>query len=439
LSRTLIAVAALFAISVALVSCGSTYSNPGSSTSTSNKPSGLRVRAFVSNPLQPLGTGIFSPVLNIVDASLDQISISFVDVSTSVIDAGLMALSPNKQRTLVFSPSQNAVAVVDNLNEGLAAGNTGAPSSVALPGPTVSMLVGADNVTGYAAVPSAPVSNATAGALVVFDLNARTTKATIPVQAAQYVVQSHNGNRLLVFGQNSNTVTIITPSLVATSSDPRIPVTGFDRPVWGIFSSDDTKAYILNCGAECGGTSAGIAVLNLNSNTITSTLPLPGSGATTALLTGSTLYVAGSPPGMACGSGTAAATCGTLNIVNVDSMTVTNSSPVVITDGYHDRMEMSANNQLFIGSHSCTNVNVPGTEVRGCLAIFNTANSSVVFPPDSGDVTGLQPIDNRDVVYVCQDGNFRIYDTTTDKLQVPRPGLPMVQIIGRTIDVKLVD
>jgi hypothetical protein len=436
LNRTWIALAGLMAISVTLVSCGNTYNNPGTSTSTSNKPSGLTVRAFVSNPLQPAGTGVFSPVLNIMDASLDQVSTSFVDLSSSIGDAGLMVLSPNKQTTLVLSPSQNAIAVVDNLREGIASGSS---SAISLTGPTRSMVVGSDNATGYAAVATATIANGSPGALEVFSLNTRSVTASIPIPGAQYVVQSHNGNRLLVFGQNSNTVTVIAPSLIGTSSEPRKSVTGFDHPVWGVFSNDDSTAYVLNCGPECGGTAAGVTVLNLNTNTPGATIPLPGSGATMGLLSGSSLYVAGSPPGFGCGSGTAAVTCGTLNIVNLAALSVSNSSPIVITDGYHERMEISANGQLFIGARNCTNVNISGGEVRGCLSIFDTVKSKVVIPPDSGDVTGIQPIANRNVVYLCQGGNFRVYDTTTDKLLVPSPGHSAIQIIGQSMDVKQVD
>ena len=72
-------------------------------------------------------------------------------------------------------------------------------------------------------------------------------------------------------------------------------------------------------------------------------------------------------------------------------MTVTNK--YVITDGYHDRIDMGNGGQLFIGSHTCTNIgdvnNVTG-EVRGCLSILNTTNGNIVIPPDNGDVTGLQ-------------------------------------------------
>ena len=57
-----------------------------------------------------------------------------------------------------------------------------------------------------------------------------------------------------------------------------------------------------------------------------------------------------------------------------------------------------------------------------------------MVPPNNGDVTGLQPITNRNVVYVVQKGELRIYDTTTDKLQTQQ-----VDILGQAIDVELVD
>ena len=105
-----------------------------------------------------------------------------------------------------------------------------------------------------------------------------------------------------------------------------------------------------------------------------------------ALLNGSTLYVAGtpSPTNNACAPARRpqppSAVASTLSISG--SGTVTGSA--VITDGYHDRMDMTANGQIFIGSHDCTNignVNNPSGEVRGCLSIFKTADGSVFIPP----------------------------------------------------------
>jgi hypothetical protein len=197
--------------------------------------------------------------------------------------------------------------------------------------------------------------------------------------------------------------------------DPRRVVVGFDHPVWGVFSSDDLTAYILNCGAECGGTSASITPLDMTTN-LPGT-PIPVCAATIGLLNGTSLYVAGTPSGGACGNS------GTLQVVDVNAATV--SAPAAITDGYHYRMEMGANGQLFVGARTCSSA---------CLSIFNIANSKVAIPAQSGDVTGIQPIRNRNVVYVCQNGGLLIYDTATDMLQTTQ-----VTIRGQAVDVKLVD
>lgn len=454
LKRIAIACGVLFVLSLALISCTgssgygtSTSTTTGTTTTTTTtKPSGLAVRAFISNPLFPSGTaGAFGDVLNIVDASLDQLSFSYVNLTGASAHSGLMALSPNKKLMMVFSSSDDSIVVVNALSESQVSNANGslATSVVTLPGLTESILVGPDNVTAYAAVPTAPVASggtATPGAVAVMNLTSISLTATIPVPAARYVVESHNGTRLLAFGEGSNVVTVIAPTSIGTADDPRTPVCCFDHPAWAIFSSDDSKAYILECGPECGGTTAGVSVLDLTANpvSVTAKLPLAGAGATIGLLNGSTLYVAGTPPGTACPSGTAATTCGTLDVVDLGSMAVTSAMPIPITDGYHHRMEISNNGQLFIGATTCSNIN-NASEVRGCLSIFNTSNSAVVIPPDNGDVTGLQPITNRDVVYLCEGGFFRIYDTTTDKLQVPPAGQSSIVIVGDAVDVKLVD
>jgi len=180
---------------------------------------------------------------------------------------------------------------------------------------------------------------------------------------------------------------------------------------------------------------------------MTQTPPVQGNStavpaSTIALLQGNSLYVAGTPVSPAdnscAGVTTAATTCGRLTVVDVASMTA--AAPVAITDGYHNRMQMGSNGQLFIGARGCTNVNVSGGEVRGCLSIVNAAGSisqsSVVAPQDNGDVTGMEPIPNRNVVYVCEGGRLRIYDTTTDQLEKLANG-PV--IVGQAIDVKVVD
>jgi hypothetical protein len=216
-------------------------------------------------------------------------------------------------------------------------------------------------------------------------------------------------------------------------------VPGFDRPVFAIING--TTAYVLNCGAQCGGTQASVMVFDLNTLTITNTILV--DAATMAWLDGSTLYVAGTPPtNNACDPQTTKATiCGRLDVVDLTSGIVTGTA--VITDGYHQRMDMTTNGQLFIGSRNCTNigdVNNPSGEVRGCLSIYQTADGSVLIPPDNGNVDALQGFVSRKVEYVAEGGSLRVYDTTKDILLinnfVPQGTINVVGYVG---DVKAID
>ncbi len=419
---TVAAIAGLVALVLSLLSCSNNYNALPSDVVTK-----AVVRAFVSNALLPSGTGSFSPVLNVVDVSQDKLVLSNVGLS-AVPDAGLMVLSADKKLTLVLSPSNNAVAVVQNPTQ------TPSSGAILLPGPTESMVVASDDATGYAAVPSAAVTGGQPGAVEVLNFTAGGINASLPVPAARYVVGSHNSNRILAFGEGSNTVTVITPSFIGTNSNPLIPICCFDHPSWAIFSSDDNTAYIFNCGPECGGTAAGITVVDLNTNTVGVTIPVPGGATYGILVSSNTFYVAGTPPSTSCAgstTATAAPLCGEVSVVDLGAKTVTKSA--VITDGYHHRMEMGANGQLFVGASSCTNIST-SSEVRGCLSIFNTTNSKVVVPPQVGDVTGIQPIATRSVVYLCQNGTLFIYDTTTDALQSTQ-----ITLVGQLVDIKTID
>lgn len=412
--KKVFAVTFLLALCGSLLSCSSnpygTVSPPTTTVSNPNVPSKLGFRAFVSNPLSTTSLGTISPALNIVDASDDVASFSTVDLS-SLPNAGMMALSPSKAFTLVLNDTSDSVAIVDNTNEAV-------QSTVSLPGTTKSMFVWTDNQTGFAAIPNAPVSagqGSSPGAVVGMNLPNSVVSATIPVAGAQYIVESHDGSRILAFGSNPQAVTVISPSQIGTSNDPRTVVSGpsFDHPAWGIFSADDSVAYILNCGPECGGAVASVAILDMTQSPpqVSRTIAVPA--ATYGLLNGSSLYVAGTSAG-----------AGVLSVIGVGSNTVL-SAPIAISDGYHNRMAISSNGELFIGAQTCS---------AGCLSIFNPTNSSVVIPPANGNVTGIQAITGRKVVYVCQNGILNIYSTTTNALQTTQ-----VDIVGQAVDVELVD
>src|SRR5437899_10988667 len=105
-------------------------------------------------------------------------------------------------------------------------------------------------------------------------------------------------------------------------------------------------------------------------NTNAPGLPLAVEDSTIGMLSGTTLFVAGTPPGPPCPSGTAGQTCGTLSVIDTASMTVSNQTPIFITDVYHNRMEMGANGQLFIGARTCS---------TGCSRFLIPTNPRSIF------------------------------------------------------------
>jgi len=414
---------------IGLTACGS--------TKPKDPPSGYAHRVLAS---QSVSSATISGGLVILDGFYDTIP-KLADIPAGS-DPGLMAISPTRNVVAAFDSSSNTVYGVNTFTEA-DIGN------VQLGAPTFNMVVPTSTQMGYAAVPSATINGYSfIGAIDVMNF-ASSSLLTIPVPSAQQVISNSAGTQLLVFSNDSNSMTVLTPGnasppvdMSCSTNPPNSVCTivpGFDRPVYAIISG--TTAYILNCGPQCGGVQASVMVFDLPSLTITQTIPV--DAATWALLNGSTLYVVGtSPTNNACtGETTAAKTCGRLDIVNLSSGTVTSS--IVITDGYHDRMDMTNNNQLFIGSYDCTNIgNVgnPTGEVRGCLTIYNIGTNSVLIPPDNGDVTGLQGFTSRYVEYVAEGGNLRVYDTLTDILLI-NDFLPegTINITGHVTDVKAID
>ncbi|HEY1676226.1 MAG TPA: hypothetical protein VGG04_00835 [Candidatus Sulfotelmatobacter sp.] len=424
-----------FCASLVSLSCGGYHSNSNTTTSGSK----LTERVLAS---ESVTTSIVFGGLVIINGQND--TLPPANRLSAGASPGLMALSPTRNIVASFDGSSNTVFTFDTTSEN----NIG---SVRILGPTSSMVVPLASPIVYAAVPSATVTGFTfQGAIQALNFSTGSSTA-IAVGNAQTVVASSSGSQLLVFSNDSDSMTLISPGLASPPVDTSCYtnpnngvctiVPGFDRPVFAIVNG--TTAYVLNCGAQCGGTQASVAIFDLNSLTITNTIPV--DAATWALLSGSTLYVAGTSPSPAnntCAPQTTAATiCGRLDIVDLGSNTVTASA--VITDGYHDRMDMTTNGQLFIGSHDCTNignVNTPSGEVRGCLSIYHTADGSVFVPPDNGDVNGLQGFTTRTVEYVAQGGNLRVYDITKDILLI-NDFLPegTINIVGYIGDVKAID
>jgi hypothetical protein len=196
----------------------------------------------------------------------------------------------------------------------------------------------------------------------------------------------------------------------------------FDRPVGVYFSLDGISAYILNCGPECGDTSASAqssvtflqqSALNVNSyttgttpdtNAFTANVPVPG-GVTAAVSNGTTLYVSGQqlqPDGLWAGNLTA------INLANN-----TASAPVSISDGNHTKMLFADDNTLWIGSQLCATGERAHQASLGvttqaanynCLTSFNMGTSTASIVPavvsqGSTPVPVLYPNTNQNLYY----------------------------------------
>ncbi len=196
-----------------------------------------------------------------------------------------------------------------------------------------------------------------------------------------------------------------------------------DRPMKALFSPDGTSAYIIDCGPECGGQTAGLTQIplkGLNAGiegpagaglTTTNFIPVPG-GVTDGRFNGSTLYVAGQqilPDGLFTGE---------LSIVNLSNNTV--SAPTPISDGTHQRMVLADDNTLWIGSSNCQSgerykqAQAGSTVPYGCMTVFNTATGTVTaIESFKGDGTGIAALTTLHKVYTAEGGQVYIYNTGT--------------------------
>ena len=407
-----------------LAGCGGKSSSSSSNTpSTSATIAKIKHRVFVTNQFSSFGTA--SGKIDIVDGDKDVIATGTPVLTTvgtfaanpiTIALGGIpsyMVLTPDKKFTIIYDTSSNTLEFVDNtaetLNATLATGDV-----------TPSLAIQTDNKTAFAALRNT-------GQVAVLDITVPKITTNIAVPTAHTVALSHNGKVLLVFADDSNVVYSIDPSnidtanLTSTTVPKQITSATFDRPVNAIFSSDDSKAFILSCGAECGGTTARVSVLDIASGTVTASTPV--SGASVGLLDSSgNLYVAGTQSNRS----------GKLDIVATSNLTVTKSG-IAISDGFHTVMAMSSNNQLFIGARTCNNVS------SGCLTMYNVSSGTATIETPKGDVTGIQALSNRSIVYVAEGGELRIYDSTKNaEIPSTTSGVP-IDIVGKAFDVKAID
>ncbi len=406
-------------VSILLAGCGKSYYFGGRAL----PPSGIlnRVLIAVQNP-GPLTKG----TLQIVDAHYD-IRHSFDGKTSSFTLAGYSGGQPQTIQNMPEEQVGAAYGVGDGSYALLNYQTEKQTTTVTLPGASSSVFISRDQRYVFAA-------NQAAHTVTVQD-RIQGSSYGLNLPNVYRVSINPSGSAALLFVQDSNQVYSIyklqtnqrAPSN-AVDCEPQnipvycvLPVPGtFDRPTKAVFSPDGSTAYILNCGPECGGTTASVSFLPVAGiiiqsgapvppgapTAVTATVPVPG-GVTNALDNGNLLYLAGQqlqPDGYF---------SGVLSILDTNAKAIIGNYS--ISDGAHNKMAFADDNTLWIGSTLCTQgerYHLGATTNLGCLTMFNTSTRSVTqIASYKGDATGIASVTGLHKIYSAEGGQVYIYNT----------------------------
>jgi hypothetical protein len=401
-------------LALAVSGCGSSNSNPNKP-----KPTGLKKRVLLSNEA--------ASTVNLIDAQKD----TFTTKNFSVPSAPKMLTA--KGTTIALDSVGSQITIIDSATEAVT-------FNAAIGDQPFDIAISPDGKNAWAAMRNF-------GFVQSVDTTNGVARPVIRIGNARRLVMSPNGTKLLVFVDPQaqappNTHTFFVVDTATSAVQTVTDATHLDQPFTAVFGASDTQAFVLNCGQECGGVAASVVSVDFSTATaaFTPAVPIAVPGATVGLLNGTTLYVAGTAvpttgPGAAC----PLSRCGALTAINTTALTA--ATPVPITDGDHEKMAFT-NNRIYVGANGCSVEPGPGVNtVRGCLTIFNTSSPGTKFPLESSlrqnfDVTGLQPISGRSVIYIVQGGELDIFDTNADALA---SGVTQLDIVGKAADVVLID
>ena len=359
--------------------------------------------------------------------------VNYAKEATNGTQSGLNGVSSSvfttRSQTFTFAASQSShvFTVIDKTNNGTYALSLPGVYRVSVnPGGTVAMaFVQNSNFIYYPRKLSAIETTSFSGGPSTWPRAAIDCEPLNAPGWCLFQAQSPDHPDPLYYGQNGQ------PSLFYGA--PLI----FDRPIKALFSADGGTAYVLNCGPECGGSTASISQFavgamvfqvsqqsgKLPSTGSIPTLNIPG-GASNALITGSTMYVVGQCLAQSSSSQPTCAAAaqqsdglftGNLTIVDLNANTA--GSPISISDGAPgapSRILPADDNTLWIGMTKCTNGERYAKGLPyGCLTMFNTSTNSVaMLEPYQGDLTGIADVEGLHKVYVAEGGQVHIYHTT---------------------------
>jgi hypothetical protein len=408
------------------VSCGN-YNNTigvaGTVTGGNGSASGLQERVFASyqNPTSSFG-------IQVLDASKDQPVFNSATLTPFAIALGGSSpqlMIPGANATTILFDLDGTVSIVDNTKEAIAASETGCSTGScipSLPGTTESLVASSDGKFAYAAIRAlsqVSILALTAGPPITVTnipatpANCTATKNCLP--GAHRLVLSHNNAKLLVFNEDlPNQFEVIDTASTSSANNGVTTITSpnLDHPIFAVFSSDDSKAYILNCGAECAGTQAGISVFDVASMTITQTVNV--DAATVGTADGTNLYVAGSNP--------ATPGAGSATILPLSSLT--GGKQVKIGDGFHQVITLFQN-KVLIGARICT---------TGCVSIVDPSGGTAIVDSPKGDVTAITGVTPRSVFYTAEGGGVHVYDVATGNEHLLNNN-PAINVVGKVTGV----
>ena len=395
---------------------------------------------------------------------------------------GTIVSFPAELRGYVYSSSDGSLTNINYSGES-SAGSVGTfqsgSSAVAVP-PTFTHYYGAEEAAGLLEI----IDNTTSG---TYGLNIPNVfKVAVNTGDTVALAMVRNSNVLYrIFKLNQNQYPTQQAAIQATGSvdcEPSllpvycaVSVPGtYDRPTGVYFSLDGTTAYVLNCGPECGGSTASVTLLQqgpLNNNVIPSSpvqpnpmitnVPVPG-GVTAALSDGTTLYLAGQqlqPDGLFTGF---------LSTMNQATNTITGKYS--ISDGNHSKILFADNNTLWIGSQFCATgerkkqfasgvttqaanyncltmvvlggatltpqvvpaVNQAGTGTPAVKVPYPNQNNDQYY---YGSLTGICWVQNYNKVYTAYGGQVHIF-STVDGSEIDNE---YVAVQGTALDVAYMD
>ena len=216
-------------LAVAMAGCGS------SSSSNTPKPTGLKKRVLLSNTAA--GT------VNVMDAQRDTFSAKVLAVSspTKMLTAG--------GTTIAMDSSSSLITVIDDPTE-----------AVTFPAPIgdqpFDIAISPDGKNAWAAMRNF-------GFVQSVDTTTGVARPVLRIGNARRLVMSPKGTKLLVFpdpqGQvPPNTSTFFVVDTATSAVQAVTDALHLDQPFTAVFNGSETQAFILNCGAECGGTAASV-------------------------------------------------------------------------------------------------------------------------------------------------------------------------------------